>query len=41
MRAIDCTCGHHFQAADDERTDEQLRDRIAADESDAEVSASA
>ena len=49
MRAIDCPCGHHFEAADDEalfllcrehvdrdhpemqRTDEQLRARIAAD----------
>jgi predicted small metal-binding protein len=49
MRAIDCPCGHRFEAADDEelfrlcrehvdadhpemqRTDEQLRERIAAD----------
>jgi predicted small metal-binding protein len=49
MRAIDCPCGHHFEAADDgelfricrehvtrdhpemERTDEQIRERIAAD----------
>ena len=49
MRAIDCPCGHQFEAADDaelfglcrehvdrdhpelERTDEQLRARIAAD----------
>jgi len=49
MRAIDCPCGHQFEAADDEelfrlcrdhvdsdhpemqRTDEQLRERIAAD----------
>jgi predicted small metal-binding protein len=53
MRAIDCPCGHHFEAADDEelfracrehvasdhpemeRTDEQLRARIAADAYDA------
>jgi hypothetical protein len=53
MRAIDCLCGHNFQAADDEglfrfcrehvdcdhpemqRTDEQLRDRVAADAYDA------
>jgi predicted small metal-binding protein len=49
MRAIDCPCGHHFEAKDDEelfrlcrehvdrdhpemeRSDEQLRQRIAAD----------
>jgi predicted small metal-binding protein len=49
MRAIDCPCGHHFEAVDDEelfrlcrehvdadhpemqRSDEQLRERIAAD----------
>ena len=49
MRAIDCPCGHQFEAADDEelcrlcrehvdadhpemrRSDEQLRERIAAD----------
>jgi hypothetical protein len=49
MRAIECPCGHHFEAADDdehfrlcrehvdrdhpemERTDEQIRDRVAAD----------
>ena len=49
MRAIDCPCGHHLEAADDEelfrkarehvdrdhpemeRTDEQMRERIAAD----------
>jgi rhodanese-related sulfurtransferase/predicted small metal-binding protein len=49
MRAIDCPCGHHFEAGDDEelfrvcrehvdrehpemrRTDEQLRERVAAD----------
>ncbi len=49
VRAIDCPCGHHFEAADDyelfrlcrehvdrdhpgmERTDEEIRDRIAAD----------
>lgn len=49
MRAIDCPCGHHLEAADDEelfrlarehidrdhpemdRTDEQVRRRIAAD----------
>ena len=49
MRAIDCPCGHHFEAADDQelfrlcrehvdrdhpemqRSDEQLRERIAAD----------
>ena len=53
MRAIDCPCGHHFEATDDEerfrlcrnhvdcdhaemeRTDEQLRERIAADSYDA------
>jgi predicted small metal-binding protein len=53
MRAIDCPCGHHFEAADDrelfricrehvdrdhpemQRTDEQLRERIAADAYDA------
>jgi predicted small metal-binding protein len=49
MRAIDCPCGHHFEAAGDDelfrvcrahvdqdhpemqRTDQQLRERIAAD----------
>jgi len=49
MRAIDCPCGHHFEAPNDEelfricrehvdrdhpeleRTDDQLRERIAAD----------
>jgi predicted small metal-binding protein len=49
MRAIECPCGHHFEAADEEelfrlcrqhvdrdhpeleRTDEQIRQRIAAD----------
>ena len=49
MRAVDCPCGHHLEAADDEelfrlarehidrdhpemdRTDEQVRRRIAAD----------
>jgi predicted small metal-binding protein len=49
MRAIDCPCGHHLEAADDdalfqaarehiesdhpdmERSDEQIRERIAAD----------
>jgi hypothetical protein len=49
MRAIDCPCGHHLEAADDDglfrlarehvdrdhpemqRTDEQLRTRVAAD----------
>ena len=49
MRAIDCPCGHHFEAANDEellricrehvdrdhpeleRTDDQLRERIATD----------
>jgi hypothetical protein len=49
MRAIDCPCGHHFEADSDtelfslsrahidsdhpemERTDEQIRERIAAD----------
>jgi predicted small metal-binding protein len=49
MRGIDCPCGHHFEAVDDEelfrlcrehvdrdhpemqRTDEQIRERIAAD----------
>jgi predicted small metal-binding protein len=49
MRAIDCPCGHHFEATDDEelfrlcrehvdsdhpemqRTDAQLRERIAAE----------
>lgn len=49
MRAIECPCGHHFEAADDYelfrlcrehvdrehpgmgRTDEEIRDRIAAD----------
>ena len=49
MRAIDCPCGHHFEAPDDEalfqlcrehvdrdhpemeRTDEQIRQRVAAD----------
>ena len=54
MRAIDCPCGHHFEAADDEelvrlarehvaehhpdmeRSDEQLRERVAADAYDVE-----
>ena len=49
MRAIDCPCGHHFEATDDdelfrlcrehvdrdhpemERSDEELRQRVAAD----------
>jgi hypothetical protein len=49
MRAVECPCGHQFEAADDyglfrlcrehvdrdhpgmERTDEEIRDRIAAD----------
>lgn len=49
MRAIDCPCGHHFEAEDDEqlfrlcrdhvdrdhpemkRSDEQIRERLAAD----------
>ena len=49
MRAIDCPCGHHLEAADDDelfrlarehierdhpemdRSDEQIRGRIAAD----------
>jgi predicted small metal-binding protein len=49
MRAIDCPCGHQFQADDDEelfrlcrehvdrdhpemeRTDEQIRERVAGD----------
>jgi predicted small metal-binding protein len=49
MKAIDCPCGHHLEAADEEelfrlarahvdrdhpemeRTDEQIRDRIAKD----------
>jgi hypothetical protein len=34
MRAIDCPCGHHLEAADHpemDRTDEQMRERIAAD----------
>ncbi len=53
MRAIDCPCGHHFEAAVDEelfrlcrehvdsdhfemqRTDAQLRERLAADAYDA------
>jgi hypothetical protein len=55
MRAIDCPCGHHFEAVGDEqlfrlcrehvdrdhpeleRTDQQLRERIAADAYDAEL----
>jgi predicted small metal-binding protein len=59
MRAIDCPCGHHFEAADDEelfrvcrdhvdrehpemeRTDEQLRARIAADATGAAAPATA
>ena len=53
MRAIDCPCGHHVEALDDEelfrlcrehvdrdhpdmeRSDEQIRERIAADARDA------
>ena len=49
MRAIECPCGHHLEAADDEelfslarehvdrehpemqRTDAQIRERVAAD----------
>jgi predicted small metal-binding protein len=56
MRAIECPCGHHLQAPDDEalfraardhierehpdmgRTDEQIRQRIAADAYDVEPS---
>jgi hypothetical protein len=55
MRAIDCPCGHHFEAVDDEPlfrlcrqhivehhpdmqpTDEQIRQRVAADAYEAEV----
>ena len=55
MRAIDCPCGHHFEADDDEelfrlcrehvdrdhpemeRTDDQIRERIAADAHDVAV----
>jgi predicted small metal-binding protein len=54
VRAIDCPCGHHFEAADDEelfrlcrehvdrdhpemeRTDQQIRERVAADAYDAQ-----
>jgi predicted small metal-binding protein len=54
MRAIDCPCGHHLEARDDdalfqaarehidqehpemERTDEQIRERVAADAYDVE-----
>ncbi|MGH3105323.1 MAG: hypothetical protein ACRDN6_14630 [Gaiellaceae bacterium] len=54
MRAIECPCGHHFEAADDDalfrlcrehvdrdhpemqRTDEQIRERVAHDAYDAE-----
>ncbi len=54
MRAIECPCGHHLEAADDEalfqaarehverdhpemeRSDEQIRERIAADAYDVE-----
>jgi predicted small metal-binding protein len=59
MRAIDCPCGHHLEAADDEelfrkarehvdrdhpemqRTDEQMRERIAVDAYDGSASATA
>jgi hypothetical protein len=55
MRAIDCPCGHHFEAAYDEelfrlcrrhvdsdhpemqRSDQQIRERIAADANDVET----
>jgi hypothetical protein len=54
MRAIDCPCGHHFEASDDEelfrlcrehvdrehpemeRSDAQIRERVAADAYDAQ-----
>jgi hypothetical protein len=54
MRAIDCPCGHHLEAADDdalfqaarghidsdhpemERSDAQIRERVAADAYDVE-----
>jgi predicted small metal-binding protein len=54
MRAIDCPCGHHFKAADDDelfrlcrahvdrehpemqRSDEDIRARVAADAFDTE-----
>jgi hypothetical protein len=54
MRAIECPCGHHLEAPDDEalfraarehidqdhpemeRTDEQIRERVAADAYDVE-----
>ena len=54
MRGIDCPCGHHLEAADDEelfrlarehvdrdhlemdRSDEQIRQRLAADAYDLE-----
>jgi hypothetical protein len=54
MRSIECPCGHHLEAADDdalfqaardhvdrehpdmERSDEQIRERIAADAYDVE-----
>ena len=55
MRAIECPCGHHLEAADDaklfglcrehmtehhpdwQRTDDKIRERVAADASEAEV----
>ena len=54
MRAIECPCGHHFEASDDEelfrlcrghvdrehpkmqRTDAQIRERVAVDAYDAQ-----
>jgi len=54
MRAIECPCGHHLEAADDDelfrrcrehvhrehpemqRTDAQIRERVAADAYDAQ-----
>ena len=33
MRAIECPCGHHLQAADD---DELFRERVAANADDAQ-----
>jgi predicted small metal-binding protein len=31
MRAVDCTCGHHFEAADDDELFRLCREHVDAD----------
>ncbi|MEN3280225.1 MAG: hypothetical protein V7607_1365 [Solirubrobacteraceae bacterium] len=37
MRAVDCPCGHRFQATDDDELFRLCRERVAADSHDARV----